>query len=426
MATATPYFTWENALQEYLLHTKATRAKKTLRYYEVQLGQLVKWADANDVPFESFGKRHLDRYLIFRTESGLKPLTVHHDAICANSRSRVTRKPRRRFYTPSSTRISCATSTTRSGSHGTCYRASVPCGGSGSCNERKKRTGAFPPRFGYCCGRHGNLRSPTRTGSPSRMTWRTHVSGGVSCLWLFLPLLPGSGMEGGAGQAAFCLLFGSLLPDLDASESHLARLTLGTTRASRFQPFAGIAALASRAFGHWGFLHSVAGLAASFVLLAPALYVLAGDWLAPASLAAGYVSHLALDALTPHGVPLWFPRRQRVHLLPKTFGYPPEPLPSVGSPPPLPLCTRSPLGQSSASVREIGKEQSPRWMSQCMPGTRFKTTPDLLRRHGYPGRCLPTRSGARFSPPAARSWQGASARRRSVPLSSGHNTKPIY
>lgn len=85
MATATPYFTWENALQEYLLHTKATRAKKTVRYYEVQLGQLVKWANENDVPFESFGKRHLDRYLIFRTESGLRPLTVHHDAICAKA-----------------------------------------------------------------------------------------------------------------------------------------------------------------------------------------------------------------------------------------------------------------------------------------------------------------------------------------------------
>lgn len=83
MATATPNFTWEDALQEYLLHTKAHRAAKTVRYYEVQLGQLIRWANANGVAFASFGKRDMNRYIVFRSEAGLKPLTVHHDAICA-------------------------------------------------------------------------------------------------------------------------------------------------------------------------------------------------------------------------------------------------------------------------------------------------------------------------------------------------------
>lgn len=75
MATATPCFTWEDALQEHISYTRVTRAKKTLRYYEGQPEKLAKWADANGVPFGSFGKRNLDRYVIF-PEFGLKPFAA--------------------------------------------------------------------------------------------------------------------------------------------------------------------------------------------------------------------------------------------------------------------------------------------------------------------------------------------------------------
>ena len=74
---------WSEALREFLVHIEATRAPKTLRYYKVQLGQLVSWSETNDVPFAHFGKRHLDRYLVERAEARRSSLTLHHDAICA-------------------------------------------------------------------------------------------------------------------------------------------------------------------------------------------------------------------------------------------------------------------------------------------------------------------------------------------------------
>ena len=66
MVTDFTSVTWSEALREFLLHVQATRARKTFRYYDVQLRQLAEWAEANDIPFASFGKRHLDRYLMER------------------------------------------------------------------------------------------------------------------------------------------------------------------------------------------------------------------------------------------------------------------------------------------------------------------------------------------------------------------------
>jgi len=63
------YLTWEEALQEFLYHLKANRAPQTLRFYRVQLSQAIRWCNANQIPFGTFGKRHLDRYLSFRKES---------------------------------------------------------------------------------------------------------------------------------------------------------------------------------------------------------------------------------------------------------------------------------------------------------------------------------------------------------------------
>ena len=61
--------------------SQATRAQITQRYYEVQLGGLVRWATQENVPFSGFGKRHMDRYLVSRAETGKAPLTLHHDAV---------------------------------------------------------------------------------------------------------------------------------------------------------------------------------------------------------------------------------------------------------------------------------------------------------------------------------------------------------
>ena len=77
--------TWNEALREFLLHVEATRAAKTHRYYRVQLSGLITWANTNTITFESFGKRHLDRYLVERQNQGKAQITLHHDAICAKA-----------------------------------------------------------------------------------------------------------------------------------------------------------------------------------------------------------------------------------------------------------------------------------------------------------------------------------------------------
>jgi site-specific recombinase XerD len=79
------YVTWDESLQEFFLHNEATRAKQTLRFYKVQLGQLVQWAKANDIPFDGFTKRHLDRYLVDRSRGGKAQSTLHHDAVAAKA-----------------------------------------------------------------------------------------------------------------------------------------------------------------------------------------------------------------------------------------------------------------------------------------------------------------------------------------------------
>ena len=85
ISSSNPVFTWDEALHEFFLHLQATRAKKTQRYYQVQIGGLARWAAEQEVPFVGFGKRHMDRFLVSRTEAGKAPLTVHHAAVCAKA-----------------------------------------------------------------------------------------------------------------------------------------------------------------------------------------------------------------------------------------------------------------------------------------------------------------------------------------------------
>ena len=152
------------------------------------------------------------------------------------------------------------------------------------------------------------------------MTWRTHLMCGLGSLWVLEPFGVGSSDSyalwiGGA-------MLGSLLPDLDASESKIRHLgwRQGGLRVEPLQP---LAALAHRAFGHRGFLHSVGGLAFCAALVAPAAKYLGGDFYGGILL--GYASHLLADALTKSGIPLWqlWPsaRARRVHLLPRPLRF---------------------------------------------------------------------------------------------------------
>lgn len=98
---------------------------------------------------------------------------------------------------------------------------------------------------------------------------------------------------------------GALLPDIDHPRSIVGRRAGFIGGALRL------------AISHRGMLHS--GIAAAIVvlvaLLAPAVarsYALAA--------AAGYSSHILLDALTVQGVPLFWPSRRRFSILPLRTG----------------------------------------------------------------------------------------------------------
>lgn len=83
MLSAIRSVTWEDALHEYVLHLTATRAPKTVRFDKTQVTQLIKWANAEAVSFEEFGKRHMDRYLVQRLEEGKARTTLRADGVCA-------------------------------------------------------------------------------------------------------------------------------------------------------------------------------------------------------------------------------------------------------------------------------------------------------------------------------------------------------
>lgn len=139
------------------------------------------------------------------------------------------------------------------------------------------------------------------------MMGRTHLLLGINALWLLevgpLPS-PDRFVLAVAGAA-----LGSLLPDLDARASLLQSLHVGGVR-PLVLPARGL----HRLFGHRGTLHSLLALGVLALLSLPLLGIEPLLWL---GLLLGYASHLVGDACTRHGVPLFFPRRTRVHLLPK-------------------------------------------------------------------------------------------------------------
>lgn len=89
------------------------------------------------------------------------------------------------------------------------------------------------------------------------MTWRTHLMGGVCSLAPLVLLPPDTLAAGEVGLCALLAALGSLLPDLDASESHLKHLKLLGTSVT---PFTLPAIVLNRTLGHRGLLHSLLGL----------------------------------------------------------------------------------------------------------------------------------------------------------------------
>lgn len=125
------------------------------------------------------------------------------------------------------------------------------------------------------------------------------------------------------GALAVLAAAAALLPDLDARHSKIRSLRLGPVR-----PFDPLGALVYGAWGHRGPLHSLPGLA-GFGLACALPVSLTWGWTYGAALLLGYGSHLALDAMTRHGVPL-LPARgrdgrwgfgRRSHLLPRRLRF---------------------------------------------------------------------------------------------------------
>ena len=133
---------------------------------------------------------------------------------------------------------------------------------------------------------------------------------GLNTLWL-LEALPGAQFENIALMAG-AAAFGSLLPDLDASQSKIKHLRIGGIK-----PFYLPAEAIYHQLGHRTFLHSLAGLA--YIAIVCAVLSPFIGWQAALALWLGYASHLVADGVTKSGIPLLYPKSKRFHLLPKAL-----------------------------------------------------------------------------------------------------------
>ena len=146
------------------------------------------------------------------------------------------------------------------------------------------------------------------------MVWQTHLVFGLLFSLAGLQLL---GLPLTIGAALLAAL-GSLLPDLDASESkvkHL-RLPLGRRTRNAIKPFGVVSDTAHAVFGHRGLLHSfVAVLLLTGLLVIVQLTVGGSDQLYLALLL-GYTSHLLIDSFTKSGTRLLYPLPITIRFLP--------------------------------------------------------------------------------------------------------------
>jgi membrane-bound metal-dependent hydrolase YbcI (DUF457 family) len=137
---------------------------------------------------------------------------------------------------------------------------------------------------------------------------------GLGSLWLLEALPQGVSAGSSANNIGLLALLagvGALLPDLDARESRLKRVTVGAGIA----PFVLPSLVLHRTLGHRGMLHSLVGLGLTALLLGLPLLRWLG-WQPALALLLGFGSHLALDACTRRGIPALWPDRTRRFLLP--------------------------------------------------------------------------------------------------------------
>jgi inner membrane protein len=175
--------------------------------------------------------------------------------------------------------------------------------------KKKPSSGLSQKRPHTCSCIHtasGYLNCQTK-GDEMRGT--THLFAGISSLWLWVLLSQGTVQES-LPFLVVCASLGSLLPDLDAQNSTIKQLKIIGVR-----PFAIPSAVINKSFGHRGLLHSAVGLCLIVGIVSP-LSVFIG-WKAIAAVGLGYASHLVTDAMTPSGIPVFFPKTRRFHILPK-------------------------------------------------------------------------------------------------------------
>lgn len=132
------------------------------------------------------------------------------------------------------------------------------------------------------------------------MMARSHFPFAMCCWWLYarangLPI---------TGHSSLIAAVGGLLPDIDHPESVIGRRVKILSH-----PLSAI-------FGHRGMTHSllaVIGIGAVLVFMTSHSQYSQFNWMI-APLCIGYLSHILGDALTPSGVPLFYPKKKTYSL----------------------------------------------------------------------------------------------------------------
>lgn len=139
--------------------------------------------------------------------------------------------------------------------------------------------------------------------TPVTMTAQGHLIFSVTCALLAhkLPLTPALA-DANLAQTVLAALVSSLLPDLDHPNSVLG------------QRLRWISIPLSRLTGHRGFTHSLLAVALCIWGLGSDLMAGKVPVAVKDALIIGYLSHLLGDWLTPAGIPLFWPLKQRYRL----------------------------------------------------------------------------------------------------------------
>lgn len=149
------------------------------------------------------------------------------------------------------------------------------------------------------------------------MVWQTHTAFGFvfTMILLYLIGLPPSWLALGLA------LLGSLMPDLDASESKIKYLKLkwGQRRTDFFRPFKLLSEIAHPLLGHRGVLHSFLAIFVGLITITLLYFFFGGSLTWYMAFLLGYCSHLLADSLTPTGIPALYPYQHTIRLLPRAY-----------------------------------------------------------------------------------------------------------